>query len=65
VGTGMLHNKELHDLYRLLIIMIMKSRETGYMALIEKRNPYRIFVGYPLWKWPLTRSRRRWMANGL
>jgi hypothetical protein len=35
----------------------------GYMGMGEKRNAYRIFVGYPEGKRPLGRARRRWVDN--
>jgi hypothetical protein len=62
-----LHNEELHDLYSSPSIMrIIKSRRmrwAGYVALIEKRNAYRLLVGKPEGRRPLGRPRRRWVDN--
>jgi hypothetical protein len=49
------------------IIRIIKSRRmrwAGHVAQIgEKRNAYRLLVGYPDGKRPLGRPRRRWVDN--
>jgi hypothetical protein len=65
---GTLHNEELRDLYSSpSIIRIIKSRGmrwAGHVARIgEKRNAYRLLVGYPEGKRPLGRPRRRWVNN--
>jgi hypothetical protein len=44
-----------------------KSRVMGWAGHVahmgQKRNAYRIFVGKPVGKRPLERSRRRWEDN--
>jgi hypothetical protein len=59
-----LHNEELHKLYcSTNIVRIIKSRRmrwAGHVARMgEKRNAYRILVGKPEGKRPLTRLRHR------
>jgi hypothetical protein len=52
-----LHNKELHDLYRL--IKSRRMRWTGHVARMgEKRNAYGLLVGMPEGKRQLVRPRR-------
>jgi hypothetical protein len=44
----------------------MKSRRmrwAGHVALMEKRNAYRMLVGNPEGKRPLRRPRHRWVDN--
>jgi hypothetical protein len=60
-----LHNEELHNLYSLTdIIRQIKSRRmrwTGHVARMgEGRNVYRVLVGKPKGKVPVSRLRRRW-----
>jgi hypothetical protein len=63
-----LHNEELHDLYSLpTIVRVIKSRRmkwAGHVARMgEGRDVYRVLVGKPEGKKPLTRPRRRWEEN--
>jgi hypothetical protein len=66
-GWRKLHKEELYDFYSLLcIIRIIKSRKkkwTGHVALMEKRNAYRLLEGKPEGKRPIGRPRRRWIDN--
>jgi hypothetical protein len=62
-----LHN-ELHDLYSSpSVIRIMKSRRMRWADHVEgmgeKRNAYRLLVGKPEGKAPLTRPRHWWVDN--
>jgi hypothetical protein len=59
---------ELHNLYSSpSIIRMIKSRRMRWAEHVarmgEKRNAYRILVGYPEGKRPLGRPRRRWVDN--
>jgi hypothetical protein len=67
VGWRKLHNEELHNLYSSpSIIRMIKSRRMrwpGYLALVEKRDAYRILVEKPEGKRSLGRPRRRWEDN--
>jgi hypothetical protein len=61
-----LHNEELHNLYSSpSIIRIIKPRRmrlAGHVTrMAEKRNAYRLLVGYPERKRPLGRPRRMWV----
>ena len=63
-----LHNKELSDLYSSPnIVRVIKSRRmrwAGHVARMgEEREAYRVLVGKPEGKIPLTRPRRRWVDN--
>ena len=64
----MLHNEELHSLYRSPnIIRVFKSRRlrwAGHVARMEEgRSAFKILTGKPTEKRPLARSRRRWEDN--
>jgi hypothetical protein len=63
-----LHNEELHNLYSspniTRMIRSRRMRWAGHVVRMgEKRNAYRIFVGWPEGKRPLGRPRRRWVDN--
>jgi hypothetical protein len=62
-GWRELHNEELHNLHSSPnIIRMMKSRRmklAGHVAVVEKRNVYRILVGVPEGERPLGRPRRK------
>jgi hypothetical protein len=64
-GWRKLHNEELHNLYfSPSIIRMIKSRRmkwAGHAARLEKRNAYRILVGWPEGERPLGRSGRKWV----
>jgi hypothetical protein len=45
------------------MIKLRRVRWAGHVALMEKRNAYRIFVRNPEGKRPLGRPRRRWVNN--
>ena len=56
----MLHNEELHSLYRSPnIVLVIKSRRlrwAGHVARIEEgRNTFKILTGIPIGKRPLGR----------
>ena len=60
-----LHNEELNDLYfSHVIVWVIKPRRmrsAGHVACMEKsRGVYRILVGKPKGKRPLSRPRHRW-----
>jgi hypothetical protein len=59
-----LRNEELHDLYSLNILRVIKSRRMRWAEHVawlgEERGVYRVLVGKPEGKRPLGRSRRRW-----
>ena len=59
------HNEELNDLYSLPnIVRAIKSRWAGHVALTgERRVVYRVLVGKPEGKRPLSRPRHRWEDN--
>ena len=64
----MLHNEELHNLYRSPnIVRVIKSRRlrwTGHVARMEKgRSAFKILTGKPTGNRPLGRPRRRWEDN--
>ena len=64
----MLHNEELHSLYRSPnIVRVIKSRRlrwAGYLARMEEgRSAFKILTGKPTGKRPLGRPRRRWEDN--
>jgi hypothetical protein len=62
-----LHNEEPHDLYSSpSIIRIIKARTmrwARHVALMEKRNAYRLLVGKPEGRRPLGRPKRRMLDN--
>jgi hypothetical protein len=62
-----LHNDELHSLYSLNIVKVIKSRRmrwAGHVARMgEGRGVYRVLVGRPESKRPLGRPRRSWEDN--
>jgi hypothetical protein len=63
-----LHNEALRDLYSSpSIIRIIKERRVrwaGHVAQLgEKRNAYRLLVGWPEGRRRLERPRRRWVDN--
>jgi hypothetical protein len=67
-GWRKLHNEGINNLYSLsIIITTIKSRRVrwaGHVAHMgTKRNTYRILVGKPEAKRPLTRPRRRWVDS--
>jgi hypothetical protein len=67
-GWRKLHNEKLRDLYSSpSIIRIIKSRKMrweGHAAQMgEKGNAYRLLVGKPEGKRPLSRPRCRWVDN--
>ena len=60
-----MHNEDLNGLYSLLnTVRVIKSRRirwAGHVARMgEERGVYRILVGKPEGKRPLSRPRRRW-----
>jgi hypothetical protein len=58
-----LHNEELHDLFSLDIVQVIKSRRmrlAGRVARMGRGKACRSFVGIPEGKRPLGRIRRRW-----
>ena len=56
----MLHNEELHSLYRSPNI-VRRLRLAGHVARVEKRrNTFQILTGKPTGKRHLERSRHRW-----
>ena len=62
------HNEELNDLYcSPNIVRVIKSRRmrwAGHVARMgERRGVYRVLVGKPEGKRPLTRPRHRWEDN--
>jgi hypothetical protein len=64
-GWRKLRNEELHNLYSSpSIIRMIKSKRmrwSGHVARMEKpRNAYRILMGKPEGKIPLTRPRSSW-----
>ena len=64
----MLHNEELHSLYRYLnIVRVIKSRKlswAGHVARMEEgRSSFKILTGKPTGKRQLGRPRRRWEDN--
>jgi hypothetical protein len=63
--AGRLHNKELHSLYSLpVIIRMTKSRRIIWaeqVARMGKMNAHRIFVGKPKGRRLLGRPRRKWV----
>jgi hypothetical protein len=70
IGWRKLHNEELHNLYTLphiLVIRVIKSRRirwAEYVAcMVGRTNLYRIFVGKPGRKRPLGRPRLGWVDN--
>jgi hypothetical protein len=67
LGWTKLHNEELRNLYSLRnIIRTTESRRmrwAGNVAIVQKRNEYRILVGKPEVKRPLGRPRRGWVDN--
>jgi hypothetical protein len=66
-GWRKLHNKELHYLYSLPIIRMIKPRRTRWTRHVglmgEERNAYRLLVGKPEGKRSLGRPKHRWMYN--
>ena len=64
----LLHNEELHSLYRSPNIdRVIKSRRlrwAGHVARMEEgRTAFKILTGKPTRKGPLGSSRRRWEDN--
>ena len=64
----MLHNEELHNLYRSPnIVMVVKYRRlrwAGRVARMEVgRSSFKILTGKPTERRPLGRPRRRWEDN--
>ena len=64
----MLHNEELHCLYRSPnIVRVFKSRRlrwAGHVAKMEEgKSAFKILIGIPTGKRPLVKSRRRWEDN--
>ena len=61
-----LHNEELDDLYSSPnIVRVIKSRKrwAGYVACMQRRGVYRVFVGKPDGMRPLGRPRHRLEDN--
>jgi hypothetical protein len=63
-GWRKLHDEDLHDLFTLPHIRVIKSRRmrcVGHVACMgEKRNPHRPLVGKPEGKRRHGRPRHRW-----
>ena len=64
----MLHNEELHSLYRspkiARVINSRRLRWAGHVARMEEgRSAFKILTGGPAGKRPLKRPRRRWEDN--
>lgn len=68
---GKLHVEHLHNLFiiyfSLNVIRTSKSRSVGLAEhvarMVEKRNPYKFFVGKPKGMRPLRRPGRNWADN--
>ena len=61
----MLHNEELHSLYRspniVRVIKFRRLRRAGHVVRMEEgRSAFKILTGKPTGTRPLGRSRRRW-----
>ena len=59
----MLHNKELHNLYRSLNILRVIILEGHVARMEEDKGAFKILTGTPTGNRPLGRPRHRWEEN--